>query len=310
MGLDFAQASAPGKVILVGEHFVVFGKAAVVMAINRRAYVTVSIGAGNEIKVRTKDFPEASAQQLEPIRIAAEKALSILGEKVGLNINVESEIPASAGLGSSAAVTVATAAAVGKLLEKPLRKEDIYAASFEAERFVHVNPSGVDPTIATYGGVILYERGKGFKPLHVTTAFPIVIGNTGLGRVTGDLVSGVGVLRQRHPHIINAIIDIGHTLAVEAADALEHGDLLKLGGIFNINHGLLSAVGVSCAALERLVYSAREAGALGAKLTGAGGGGCMLALATPETLRKVAEAIRGAGGTTVITRLSRRGVVA
>jgi len=310
MEKGFARASAPGKVILVGEHFVVFGKAAVVMAIDRRAYATVSIGVGNEIKVKSKNLPEASEQQFKPIRIAAEKALSILGERVGLNIYVESEIPASAGLGSSAAVTVATAAAVGKLLGKPLRKEDVYAASFEAERVVHVNPSGVDPTIATYGGVILYERCKGFKPLHVTTVFPIVIGNTGLERVTGELVSGVGALRQRHSDLMDAIIDVGHALAVEAADALEHGDLLKLGGIFNMNHGLLSAVGVSCAALERLVYSAREAGALGAKLTGAGGGGCMLALATPETIRKVAEAIRGAGGTTVMTRLSRRGVVA
>ncbi len=316
-------ASAPAKAILTGEHFVVYNEPAVVMAIDCYVHVTASERADDAVHI-TSDLgvsgfyekdrynPERGGVEAEeilmPINIAARTVLDELNEETGLDLRVSSSIPVAAGLGSSGALAVATVAAVGKLLGANFSKDDLIELSFDAERFVHSNPSGIDQTISSNGGVILYKKGEEPIPLDVEVEIPVVIGNTGMPRRTGDLVKSVRGKLNDFPEVLRPIIHAGGKLSELAAEALVHGDLKRLGELMDINHGLLSAIGVSNKMLDELVYAARDAGALGAKLTGAGGGGCIIALSTLEGRDRIANAIQRAGGTTIIAKKTDAGV--
>jgi len=314
---------APGKVIVVGEHFVVYGETAIVMAVNRHVQVTVEerkdhslyissdLGvAGTFVEGRYKGEKGGAGSRkiLEPIKISAQAVLNALKERRGLNIEVNSTIPMAAGLGSSGALAVATVAAVGKLLGTELSEKEMLALSLEAEKFVHVNPSGVDQTISTYGGIVVYKKGEGITRLKVESPIPLVIGNTGILRNTGLLVDSVRVRKSGFPEIMTSIIRVAGQLSQQSIEALRRNDLNRLGELMDINHGLLVAIGVSHEALDKLVYAAKRGGALGAKLTGAGGGGCMIALSTLEKREMVSEAIHEAGGVPIMTEKADRGV--
>ncbi len=317
-------ASAPAKIILFGEHFVVYGEPAVVLAINRRARVSAELRLDQRIYINSLDVGSAgffvgerfklvrggqeACEKLEPIRIAIQRVLDKSKKGAGVTVEIHSSIPVASGLGSSAAVAAAVAAAVGRLLEVKLSKEEVLRITYEAERFVHGTPSGIDPAISTYGGVLLFRKNRGFTPLRVKEDIPLVIGDTGVERSTGKLVAMVRKKRRRYPFIIDPIIKTGGEIATRAVEALEMGDLRTLGDLMNINHSLLCAIEVSNESLERLVYAARKAGALGAKLTGAGGGGCMIALCLPDKTEPVVKAIEGAGGTAFVARKTGRGV--
>ncbi|MEM2935656.1 MAG: mevalonate kinase [Candidatus Bathyarchaeia archaeon] len=317
-------ASSPAKIILFGEHFVVYGEPALVTAIDKRAYASAELRSDERIYVSSADLgisgyflneifqaeyggPKARVK-LEPIRIAVQRILNLAKKEEGVNVKVHSSIPVAAGLGSSAAVAAAAAGSVGQLLGVKVSQDDIFQAALEAERFVHGTPSGIDPAIATYGGVLLYYKGKGHTCLKVEGDLPLVVGNTGMERSTGEMVAQVRKIRERHPSIFNPLIKAGGKIVLCAMEALKRGDLNTLGELMNINHAMLSAVGVSNEALDRLVHAARKAGALGAKLTGAGGGGCMIALSHPEKLGRIVEEIEREGGKAFVARKTNLGV--
>ena len=148
----------------------------------------------------------------------------------------------------------------------------------------------------------MYRKGKTATPLKVETEIPIVIGNTGASRVTGDLVKAVRLRRDRFPETMDVLIKTAGRLSSNAAEALRKGDMNQLGELMSINHGLLTAIGVSNEALDKLICASLRAGALGAKLTGAGGGGCMIALSTLDKRKEIAEAIRKAGGMPIMAK--------
>lgn len=320
-----SRASAPAKVILFGEHFVVYDKPAVVIAIDRRAYVTAKPRIDDKIVIKSATINASGAftsngeyqpikggqrneARFKPIYLVAKNLLSLSNEKMGLNIEINSSIPIAAGLGSSAAVAVASAAAISNLLEVNLTKDNIFRLALEAEKIVHGNPSGVDPAISTYGGALLYRKSEGIKRLNIEADLPLIIGNTGIKRVTGDMVSHVNKLRNRYPTIIDRIMDAGSVIVSLGVKALKSGDLETLGDLMNMNHALLCALGVSNYAIERLITAARKSGALGAKLTGAGGGGCIIALSKPNNVHNVARAIKNAGGEAFATTRAPEGV--
>lgn len=318
-------ASAPAKVILFGEHFVVYGEPAIVLAIDRRAYAKVENRSDKRLylhsanlnlsgyfdndnfKVENGDFREA-IMKFEPIKLAIEKVLEKSGEKVGLNIDINSTVPVAAGLGSSAAVVAAVTKAVGTLLNVELSREEILRITFQSERIVHGSPSGIDPAISTFGGTLVFQMDTGFKPLEVETDIPLVIGDTRVERSTRAQVEKVREIRDKYPHIIEPMMRAARELVLRAIDALKDNDLETLGELLNINHALLYGLGVSDDSLEWLISAARKAGALGAKLTGAGGGGCMIALTRSEEIEKVVEAIQRAGGRPFIARKTDEGV--
>ncbi len=319
-----ATASAPAKVILLGEHFVVYGKPAIVVAIDKRAYVTAELRTDQSVYVKSNDLkisghfndgrfeaeeggPEAEAK-LRPVETVVQSLIDLSEREVGISLEITSAIPVEAGLGSSAAVSVASAAAVSQLLGLNLSKDEIFRLAYDAERLVHGTPSGIDPAISTYGGILQYAREKGVTHLNIGADLQFVIGNTRMARSTGTLVASVRELKEKYPSIVCPMLEAAEKMVCEAVKALRSGDLKTLGNLMNIDQGLLSAVGVSNDALERLVYAARKAGAYGAKLTGAGGGGCMIALTSQENIEDVVVAIKHADGLPFTCRKADEGV--
>jgi mevalonate kinase len=310
--LRIVETSAPAKVILFGEHFVVYGEPAIVLAINKRAYAQAKTRKDNRIYINsynlkasgffkgqqftTEKGGKEAERKLQPIKMIIQKILDKSNERTGLDVTIKSSIPVAVGLGSSAAVAVSVAAAVSQLLNVTLSERDIFQLAYEAEQLVHGTPSGIDPAVSTYGGTLLFQKNKGFEPLHINADIPLVIGNTGIQRSTGKLVALVREKRDRYPTIIEPVIKAGGEIARKALSALKKGDLVTIGELMDINQALLSAVGVSSEPLERLIQAARSAGSYGAKLTGGGGGGCMIALARRNNLEQIADAIKKAGG--------------
>jgi len=318
-------ASAPAKIILFGEHFVVYGEPAIVLAIDKRAYADVEQRNDKRIhlhsvnlnlagyfengnfRIEQGDAKEARLK-FDPIKSAVTKVLEKHGAHAGLNIKITSTVPVAAGLGSSAAVVAAVTAAVGALLNVKMAKEDVFRITFESEKIVHGTPSGIDPAIATFGGTLLFQMDTGFKPLDVKADVPLVIGATGVERSTRVQVEKVRNIRDKYPQVIEPIMSAGREIVLRAIDAFKKNDLETLGELMDINHALLYGVGVSDESLEWLVNAARKAGALGAKLTGAGGGGCMIALTRNENLEQVLEAIQRVGGRPFMARKTDEGV--
>jgi mevalonate kinase len=318
-------ASAPAKIILLGEHFVVYGEPAIVMAIDKRAYARVEKRNDNRLHVRSMDLNlevffengsfrveqgdlKEAKMKFEPVKQAIEKVMEKHGQHVGLDIEINSTVPVGAGLGSSAAVIAATTAATGAILGVKLSKEDILRITYAAEKIVHGTPSGVDPAISTMGGTMLFQMDTGFKPLEVKTNIPLIIGDTGVERSTRVQVEKVRDLVDKYPRVTEHLMKAAREIVLRAIEALKENDLETLGTMMNINHALLYGIGVSDESLEWLANAARKAGALGAKLTGAGGGGCMIALAREEKLEQVSEAIQRSGGRPFVARKTEEGV--
>ena len=318
-------ASAPAKVILFGEHFVVYGEPSIVLAINKRAYVTVDHRDDKRIHVQSanlgfagffedgnfrveKGDAKEARMRFEAINLAVEKVMKAFGEDVGLNIEINSTVPVAAGLGSSAAVIAAATAATGSLLKAKMSKEDVFRIACETEKIVHGTTSGVDPAISTFGGALLFQMDTGFKPLEVKADIPLVVGDTGVQRSTRVQVEKVRSMMENYPNVFEPLQRAAREIVLRAIDMLKENDLVTLGELMNINHALLYALGVSDESLEWLINASRKAGALGAKLTGAGGGGCMVALAKNERTELVMDAILRAGGRPFIAKKTDEGV--
>jgi mevalonate kinase len=318
------EATAPGKMILFGEHSVVYRGPAVVLAIDRRARVYASRRDDRKIYVDADNLGFSGyfeddvyhsvrgkawrGRNLAALNVAAKKTMEHLGVESGVNLKVRSMIPIAVGLGSSAAICVATVGAVERLFDAGLGKEEISRLAFEGETIIHGKPSGVDNTVSTFGGVLSYERDSGIKHHKLDSSMPFIIGNTQKKRSTRKMVEGVAALKERNPAMMDSIIDAMGGLAGEGLDALLAKDIHRIGDLMNMNHGLLSAIGVSTMKLESLVHTARQNGALGAKLTGAGGGGCMIAVAEEDKMSAVEKAIRRRKSDSYRVQLTDRGV--
>ena len=294
-------ASAPGKLILFGEHFVVKGYRAIATSISLRARVRVEDTSGSWVElhsptlsVRSRiplDLSRSAGGELdvyvEMLRALRKEGFSIVPHRVV----VESEMPVAAGLGSSAATSVAYTLAYTTLLGSPLYGENLLRVSFEGERVAHGRPSGIDTTIATLGGTILYRRGE--KPAPVSARIPegyvFLVADTGLKRSTRDVVDYVLRVAEMMGEAGEQVYAVADKVVEKAVKALESGDMELLGNLMYFNHGLLVAVGASNLALDTIVDIARMRGALGAKLTGAGWGGCAVILAR----RGDVEVLRG-----------------
>jgi mevalonate kinase len=322
------EATAPGKTIFFGEHSVVYRGPAIVAAIDRRAKVVVEKRGDKKIYVDANDlgfsgyfeddiyYPTRGqawrGRNLAAINVTAKETMRQLGNEMGINVKVRSMIPIAVGLGSSAAVCVATVGAVAKLIGVELSTREISELAFEGERIIHGNPSGVDNNISSFGGVMKYERGKEIERFDFKDPLPFIIGNTNKRRSTRRMVEKVKLLRERTPMIVDSIIDTMGELSNNGLEALMSNplDISKIGDLMNLNHGLLSAIGVSTTELDNLVHASIRGGAAGAKLTGAGGGGCMIAVAEEKLLNKIERTIRRNKGHTTRAQITNRGVEA
>jgi mevalonate kinase len=294
-----AEATAPGKVILCGEHFVVYGEPAIVAAIDLKAHAYASFRDEPGIHVYSS---KVSENTLKPIHDVIKLLVESRGTKLidkGLMVSINSNIPISAGLGSSAAVSVASILAVSKLLGFKLKKSEVVALGVKAEEIIHGRPSGIDPTISVYGGMLVFKIGGRIRRIKPARPIELIIADSGLKRSTGVMVRRVGELASKHPTIFSRLRSTARIIVRQAIEAIIEGDIEKLGVMLNLNHGLLSAIGVSNTRLEKLIYAAREAGALGSKITGAGGGGCIIAIARPGESDRIVSSLIDAGAEAV-----------
>jgi len=314
-------ASAPGKCILIGEHAVVYGTRAIVTALNLRAHVSVNLLSEKKILIDAvdfklkKEFPflkdvkfEQHYLPLMPILKCCNLLIRKFNLNQGIKLKIWSEIPPSAGLGSSAAVSVATIKAIECIFGLNLKNDEISQLAFEIEKIVHSKPSGIDNYVCTFGGCILYSRKNEIKSIDLPEKLPLIICNSQKSRNTGVLVSRVAQLHEKFPKITQKIFDTIDLLSIDAIDSIKTGNLQKIGEIFNLNQGLLDALGVSTTFLNQLVGIARESGAFGAKLTGAGGGGCIIAVAPPAKQSYVILNLKESGAIPITTEFSQNGV--
>ncbi len=314
------EASAPGKVILFGEHFVVKGKPAIALALDLRVNVKVDNASTNTITIYSYDTNSKLEIELNNLRmrgsgnlVQLHRIIEVLSSRTKLKpayVEISSNIPIAAGLGSSASLAVAFTAAYSKFLGLDLTREEISRIAYEAEKIVHGKPSGIDNTIATYGGAILYRAGEFSKiRLGNIQSVSLIIADTGITRSTRKAVLRVLELYDKYPEILSLIYDAAEKIVLRALDALTKSSWTTIGELMNLNHGLLSSIGVSMLELEELVYIARKAGALGAKITGAGMGGSIIALAYSGNSARIADVLRGKSKRVIVTRIDSRGLV-
>ena len=299
---------APGKVYLFGEHAVVYGEPAVPAAIERRATVTAEPRDDDHVRVEAEDLsldgftveyagstgdrPDVDVPTplveaaMGYVDAAVEQARDAAdAPDAGFDIAVESDIPLGAGLGSSAAVVVAGIDAATRALGEPLDRRELADRAYQAEFEVQDGQaSRADTFCSTMGGAVRVE-GDDCEPIDAPN-LPFVVGFDGGAGDTGELVAGVRALREEHGFAADTVESIGD-LVRTGEDLLADADpdtppapdlLAELGELMDFNHGLLAALGVSARSLDAMVWAARDAGAHGAKLTGAGGGGCVVAL--------------------------------
>jgi mevalonate kinase len=272
---DSTTGFGHGKVILFGEHAVVHGQPAVAAGIRSGVRAHASLGHGVlsapawslDVQIGDDSLPgQAVARLLEKLDTDAG----------GIDFWLESEVPARAGLGSSAAMAVAVARAVAA--RTGACETDVLTAAAAAESVFHRTPSGIDAAAASRGCLGSFDKQNGWRDLRLKVPFELCVGITGKGHDTGALVASVKQFCETTPVARKAIETMGE-VSRAGMDALANGDIAALARLFNLAHGLLAAVGVSSPEIDDMIHTARAAGAAGAKLTGAGGGGAVIALA-------------------------------
>lgn len=299
-------ASAPGKIILFGEHAVVYGQPALAVPVHKvQAEATVvdgQPGSGMVIDSPSLNLRLSMAEAATHALVAtARLVLETLDKpEPDVSITIRSTIPIAGGLGSGAAVSAALARALSAYLGSPIDHAELSALVYEIEKLHHGTPSGIDNTVICYGRPVYFVRGTAPEVFRVGKAFHLIIADTGVSSPTRAAVGGVRERweqdRQKYDRLF---ADIGQ-VAREARHAIEKGRLALLGPLMNQNQEYLRQIGVSSDELERLIDAAETAGAAGAKLSGGGCGGNMIALVVPEHAERIGEALRRVGAIRVI----------
>jgi mevalonate kinase len=306
------KGSGYGKVILFGEHFVVHGIPGIVSAMESStdAIVTKAVTGLNikDDRKTSKGYSEEKRlQQIESIeRMLIDMKLD---PKTPLDIWIGGSLPGFSGLGASAASSVAIARAISEEFCLNLSDDRVNQVAYEAEIAYAGNPSGIDNTASTYGGLMWFKKNPAGGPdfverLNVHSQIEIVICSTGIVANTKAMVEGVAERKKANPDKYDALFEKAENLAFAGRKALEAGDLKEVGILMNENHQILQDIGVSSVELDYLVDVARKQGAIGAKLTGGGGGGCMVALTPGVSLQtKVANAFKAEGLEVLTTKI-------
>jgi len=294
--------SAPGKIYLFGEHAVVYGESAICCAVDLRTRVQADISDGIRISSVLGDTGIDHGKYPYVSKVI-EKMSEIVDIK-GVNLRIESNIPVGSGLGSSAAVTIATIQALNLLFGCGLQLEDVATLGHNIERAIQGAASPTDTYVSTMGGIVMVPMKKKLNLIDCG----VVIGNTGRFSSTRELVSNVALLKKHYPDIIYTILSTIGRISITGEELVVKKEYESIGQLMNINQGLLDAIGVSSSELANLIYTARNSGAYSAKITGAGGGGCMIALTRPSDVERVASAITQAGGEAIITKVTEHGV--
>ena len=285
-------ASAPGKVILFGEHFVVYGVKAILCSINKRVTVTAEKTSERKISINSKigklelepDKPISEINSpLKPFYYLANKAVE--NKDTGIHIQIDSEIPLGAGLGSSSACCVAGAAAIFKLFGN-ISREEILKLAIEAERTIFENTSGADCTVCTYGGIMEYDKNKGFKKIEHEPNFQLVIINSNMEHSTQSMVSKVKEFENKNKEEFSKLSNLESKLVEDVLKLVKENKIQEIGQKMNQNQEYLENIGISNKELTKMIKIGQES-SFGAKITGSGGGGCIFALTNESNLQNI-----------------------
>ena len=285
-------ASAPGKVILFGEHFVEYGVKAILCSINKRVTVTAEKTSERKISINSKigklelepDKPISEINSpLKPFYYLANK--SIENKDSGIRIQIDSEIPLGAGLGSSSACCVAGAAAIFKLFGN-ISKEEVLKLAIEAERTIFENTSGADCTVCTYGGIMEYDKDEGFKKIEHEPNFQLVIINSNMEHSTQSMVSKVKKFENKNKEEFSKLSNLESKLVEDVLKLVKENKIQEIGQKMNQNQEYLENIGISNKELTKMIKIGQES-SFGAKITGSGGGGCIFALTNESNLQNI-----------------------
>lgn len=302
-------AFAPGKVILFGEHAVVYGRPAIavpVTEVQAQAYVETG-KPGQGMVVVAPDLERRivvrEANEDDPLAHVVRSTLVKIGRVLDpdLTITVTSTVPIARGMGSGAAVSTAIVRALAKHFAWWFPSRAISDLVYETEVIYHGTPSGIDNTVIAFEKPIYFVKDVGWEVFWVGKPFMLTIADTGVESSTREVVGDLRRRQQADPEQYHPLFDRAGEIADAARTAIEQGQTEALGQLMAENHALLQSMGVSCPELDRLVAAARDGGALGAKLSGAGWGGNMIALVTEETQSRVDMMLRLAGASNIIT---------
>ncbi len=283
------SASAPGKIILFGEHAVVYGRPALAIPVTQvRATVDVWPSEYRGVWIEAPDIRLKAELREIPTDHALASTLQIFFSHLAIdpypniNIRISSNIPVASGLGSGAAVSVALIRALCGYLDQPASDPKVNELAYEMEKVYHGTPSGIDNTVITYAKPVYFARGRPIETFKPRKPFTVVIGDTGVLAPTKQSVADLHSLWEGNRRLWEAIFTQVEQIVNKARNAIEYGKLKELGVLMDANHELLKQMTVSSPDLEQLIEAARDAGALGAKLSGGGRGGNMIALVDPS----------------------------
>lgn len=299
------SAKAPGKAILFGEHAVVYNRPAIAIPVTQVQVKTtitpILKGQPDEIWLESPEIGLKSRYQNLPSTLPLVQLIELVKNSLQLShlpamrISIHSSIPVAGGLGSGAAVSVSVIRALSAFLGVNLEPERICALSFEIEKRHHGTPSGIDNTVITYEKPIYFQRGMPIEFIKPSQPFHMVIADTGVKCPTSQAVAGVRQRWQAEPERYESLFDQVGNLTLHARERIESGQVKALGELMTANHTLLRRIGVSSPELDRLVDAALQAGAWGAKLSGGGQGGNIIALVGHDQMHSLSEALRQAG---------------
>lgn len=304
-------AKASGKIILFGEHAVVYGQPAIAIPVDK-VYATARIfpnvtGNTGDIHIQAPDIQlEANLADLpvaHPFAAAIQQTLAALAveQPPALTLLISATIPIAAGMGSSAAITIAIIRALADFLGQPLSPEKISSLAFEVEKIQHGTPSGIDNHVIAHQKPVFFAHGKPIEHLQIEGSTHWVIADTGKKTPTRMTVADVRSQYAAEPKIFDAIFKRIGLITTQARPALIEGDVDRLGGLLDENQHLLDQLTVSSQSLENLIKAAKTAGAAGAKLSGGGRGGNMIALSRSADTQPIESALLAAGAVRVIT---------
>lgn len=302
-----AKASAPGKIILFGEHAVVYGQPALAVPVTQvHADVEISNSSRAGIWIHAPDVNLHAELSSLPSDHPTASVLHNFFFAFGifpipsLDISITSTIPVASGLGSGAAVTVALLRALSSFFFLPLTNDQINSLAYEIEKLHHGTPSGIDNTVVTYARPVYFIKGQPIETFKVGASFTLVIADTGINAPTKESVGDVRKLWESNKSKWEKVFDEIGEIVRNAKENIENGEWKSLGALMDANHAFLQRLTVSSPELDRLVESARSSGASGAKLSGGGRGGNMIALVEKDRAAQVSEALMSSGAKRMI----------
>lgn len=297
---NISEGYSHSKLILTGEHGVVYGKPAIAIPFPLKVRCTIRKCSGVirfESSIYTGNIYDMPVK-LRGLSAVLKEALVILNKPFeGLLINIYSEIPIGRGLGSSASIATAIVRGIFSFYGQKLTKEQLFYLVNIGETYAHGNPSGIDMEAVSSDEAIYFRKDKKVEYIKSSKPFYIVVGDSGKIGDTRRAVENVHERNLLNPHKIESYIDEMGNLVEKSKDAFLAGDMDLLGGLLNSNQEILESIGVSDENLEKLIKAARAKGALGAKLTGGGLGGCIIALSNSlEDAKLISQELINSGG--------------